>query len=243
MRPDARFGNIVEVASEAESRLHQLQVAITANPGALLPVGASAPQINLKRTTVFFNYTIASLRNNTDGAFSIAPTGNLDLEWGPANNDVRHRVNISVNNQIVKNFLVSINVNGSSGTPYTIRTGRDGNGDLVFNDRPIGVGRNTERAVSHWTVNTMFGYGWAFGRSPGGPPVVGVFGGGAGGAPTVQSIDLGPRYRLQFFVQTQNLTNRYNYTNYNGTQTSPLFGQPTSVAATRRVETGLNFSF
>jgi hypothetical protein len=243
VRPDPRYGNVVEVVSDAHSRLHQLQLNLTANPGALLPIAnaASAPLVNWKRTTVFFNYTIASLRNNTDGAFSLAPLGNQEFEWGPANGDIRQRLNISVNNQIVKNLLISINLNGTSGTPYSIRTGRDENGDLVFNDRPLGIGRNTERGASHWTINTMFGYGFAFGKAPGGPPVVGVIAGG--GAPVVQSIDLGPRYRLQFFVQTQNLANRANYVGYSGTQTSPFFGRPTSVAGTRKVETGLNFSF
>src|SRR4029453_4245828 len=113
------------MVSDGPSRLHQLQLNLTANPGALLPIAnaARAPLVNWKRTTVFFNYTIASLRNNTDGAFILAPLGNQEFEWGPANGDVRHRLNVNVNNQIVKNLLIGINVNGSSGTPYTIRTG------------------------------------------------------------------------------------------------------------------------
>ena len=245
VRPDARFGNIVEVVSDANSLLHQLQMALTANPGALLPIAnaASAPLVNPKRTTVFFNFTVASLRNNTDGPFSLAPRGDQELEWGPAYGDVRHRLNISVNNQIIKNLLIGININGSSGTPYSIRTGRDDNGDLVFNDRPIGVDRNSERAAAHWTVNTMFGYVMGFGRASGGPPGIAVIGGGAGGAPDVRTVDAGPRYRVQFFVQTQNLTNRANYTAYSGTQTSPFFSKPTSVAATRKVEAGVNLGF
>jgi hypothetical protein len=243
VRPDPRFGNIIEVVSDAHSRLHQLQVNLTANPGAMLPIAnaGKAPLVNWKRTTVFFNYTLASLRNNTDGPFSIAPLGDQALEWGPANNDVRHRVNLNVNNQIVKNLLVGINLNGSSGTPYTIRTGRDDNGDLVFNDRPIGVGRNAERAAEHFTINMMLGYGFAFGPPAGGPPGIAVIGGG--GAPVVQSVDQGSRYRIQFFVQTQNLTNRANYIGYSGQMNSSFFRQPTSVANTRRVETGFNFSF
>jgi hypothetical protein len=71
----------------ADSRLHQLQLGITANPGALLPIAnaGSAPLVNLKRTTLFVNYTLSSIRNNTDGAFSLAPLGNIDSDWGPAN--------------------------------------------------------------------------------------------------------------------------------------------------------------
>ena len=87
------------------------------NPGALFPLGKSAPQFNPKRVTLFFNHTLRSIRSNTDGAFSIAPLGDQNLEWGPANNDVRHRLNISLNNQIIKNFTVGININNSSGVP------------------------------------------------------------------------------------------------------------------------------
>ena len=47
----------------------------------------------------------ASCDNNTDGAFSVPATGDLDSEWGPADNDVRHRLNVTLNNQIVRNLL------------------------------------------------------------------------------------------------------------------------------------------
>ena len=43
----------------------------------------------------------------------------------------------------LRNFNANLNFNASSAPPYTIRTGVDTNGDLVFNDRPDGVGRNT----------------------------------------------------------------------------------------------------
>ena len=46
----------------------------------------------------------------------------------------------------LRNLNAQFNVNASTGTPYTITTGRDDNGDLIFNDRPSGVGRNTARA-------------------------------------------------------------------------------------------------
>ena len=240
-RPDAQFGNIIEVVSDASSRQHQLQTNITMNPGALIPLGKSARQFDPKRVTLFLNHTLGSIRNNTDGAFSIAPLGDQDLEWGPANGDARHRLNISLNNQIIKNFTVGINVNNISGVPYTVRTGRDDNGDLVFNDRPNGVGRNSERADRHFTLNLNLGYGWTFGPPAGGPPGIGVF--VTGGQANVQTFEQPARYRIGFFVNAQNVTNRANYTGYSGTMTSPFFRQPTSVAGTRRVDAGINFGF
>jgi hypothetical protein len=243
VRPDLRFGNIIEVVSDASSRQHQLQTNLTVNQGALFPLPKSAPRFNAKRVTLFLNYTLAQLRNNTEGAFSIAPLGDLDLEWGPANNDVRHRLGMSLNNQIIKNLTMGINLGSSSGQPFTLRTGLDDNADLVFNDRPVGVGRNTERAAGHFNLNMNVGYSWTFGPPAGGPPGVGVFIGGAGAAPEVRTFDAPARYRIGFFVQANNLTNHANYTGYSGTMTSRFFKQATAVTGTRRVEAGLNFGF
>src|SRR4029453_18084345 len=108
-----------------------LQINVTGNPGALLPA-FNAPLLRWKRTTLFANYTFATLESNTDGAFAIPPSGILDDEWGPAANDIRHRLNVTLNNQIVRNLLLSFNVTANSGTPYSIRTGADENADLVF---------------------------------------------------------------------------------------------------------------
>jgi hypothetical protein len=241
IRPQLGFGNVVQVVSDASSRLHQLQVNVTANPGALLPAFA-APLIRWRRTTLFANYTLATLESNTDGAFAIPPSGILADEWGPAVGDVRHRVNVALNNQIVRNLLLAFNLTAASGVPYSIRTGRDDNADLVFNDRPAGIGRNSERAAAQWTVNTFFAYMIPLGkRSTGGPPITTVIAGG--GVPTVQSFEQPPRYILQLFVQAQNLTNHPNYAGYSGTLTSPFYHRPTAVSGMRKIDVGMNVSF
>jgi hypothetical protein len=68
----------------------------------------------------------------------------------------------------------NVNLNGSTGTPYSVRTGRDENGASVFNDRPEGV-RNTERTAMQLAVNINLNYMISFGRgSGGGPPMVGI---------------------------------------------------------------------
>ena len=242
IRPDARFGNVIEVVSDAASRQHQLQTNLSVNQGALFPLSKSAPWVNWKRVTVFVNYTLQFARNNSEGAFAVAPTGDLDLEWGPANNDMRHRANLSINNQILKGLGIGLNANFQSGLPYTLRTGIDENGDLIFNDRPDGVARNSERAAEHLTFNMNVSYNWTFGPPPTAPAGIGVIFAGAG-APEVRTIETPGRYRIGFFVSAQNLTNRRNYIGYSGVMTSPFFRQATAVASTRRVEAGLNFGF
>ena len=263
VRSDPAFSNVIEVVSDAASRLHQLQFDASINPGAMLPA-FRGPRISWKRTTVFANYTLASFRNNTDGAFSIPATGDLAAEWGPAtggggfvafgpfgdffgggapiSRDVRHRLNFTFNNQIVRNFLVGFNLNTGSAPPYSLLSGSDDNGDGIFNDRPAGEGRNTLRASGSTTVNMNLGYVFSFGRTTALPPGVGVFGGG--NAAQVRTFDQGTaRYRLQIFVNAQNLTNERNYVGYSGTLTSPFFGRPTAVSNMRRIDVGVGINF
>jgi len=155
---------------------------------------------------------------------------------------VRHRANINLNNQIVRNVLVGLNLNHASADAYTLLTGRDDNGDGVFNDRPAGVGRNSLRTTGQTTVNLFLAYQIAFGRQTALPPGIGVFGGG--GAATVRSVDQsGGRYRVQFFIQGQNLTNQSNYLGYSGLLSSPFFGRPTTVRDMRKIDAGINLNF
>lgn len=241
VRPFPDLRNFVEVVSDAASWQHQLQVDSTINPGALLPA-FKGPRIGWKRTTLFLNYTLARLENNADGPFSIPATGTLALERGPAANDVRQRLNFAFNNQIVRNLLMGINVSAQSADAYTLTTGGDDNGDGIFNDRPAGTGRNSLRARGQVNLNLFVGYQLAFGRTAPLPPGVGVFGGG--NTAQVRTFDQGTaRYRLQFFVAANNLTNRANFLGYSGTLTSPFFGRPTAVRDMRKIDVGVNMQF
>jgi len=243
-RADAAFGNIVQVTGDARS--HQRQVTTNMNVSLLPPTqGPPKERFNWRRLNFNATYLFTRFENDTDGAFSVPATGSLDAEWGPAGGDVRNRVFAGINSQALRNLNVNLNFNAASAPPYTIRTGRDDNGDLIFNDRPLGIGRNTARADGQWTLNGNFNYTLMFGQKKVAmPPGIMINGGGAGGPQvTMMAPQAAARYRLGIVVNVQNLTNHINYSGFSGTLTSPFYGVATSAQGMRKVDVGLNFNF
>ena len=244
VRHDPLFGNIVEVVGDAENRRHSvnsfLQVQIS--PPSPNP---SRQLWNWKRTNFGINYNWAHLRNNTDGAFSVPATGSLTAEWGPGGDDVRHRLNAFFGTQALRKFNANLNFSMSTAPPYTIRSGVDLNGDLIFNDRPLGIARNTERGTGRLDLSGFFVYTFMFGRQRIQlPPGIMINGSPAGDFRVTQmQADPLPRFRLGIVVNAQNLTNHTNYTGYQGSMTSPFFHLPTNVTGMRKIDVGLNFSF
>ncbi|HMB80968.1 MAG TPA: TonB-dependent receptor [Vicinamibacterales bacterium] len=245
IRPNPAVGNLVEVLGDATSRQNTMN--------AFMQVSLTAPSMappkelwNWKRTNFGFNYTLGKSENNTDGAFAVPATGSLAAEWGPASNDIRHRLGFFFGAAWLRNFNANVNVNYNSGSPYTIRTGLDDNGDQIFNDRPAGIGRDTLRGAGSFNLGGFFVYNIPIGQKKLGPMPPGVMiQGGAGGNfnVTTMSADALPRFRMGIIVQAQNLTNHINYTGYSGIMTSPFFGQPTAAQQMRKIDVGLNFNF
>jgi hypothetical protein len=245
VRPNPAFTNIIEVDTDARQRQHQWNNNATvslSSPSAAV----NRPRWNLMRTQFQLLYILARVRNNTQGAFTPPPTGNLADDWGPAQNDIRQRMNFAVNTTALKNFAVNFSVNAQGAPPYTMLSGVDSNGDLIFNDRLAGVGRNTLRGRGLRTLNMFVTYSLAVGDRPPGAAGGGVIVTrvGEGGLQNAQmnSPEDG-RYHVNFTVQALNLTNHANYTGYSGTLTSPFFGQPTTVSNMRKIEFLVNFQF
>jgi hypothetical protein len=268
VRPFPEFGNVIEVVSDARSRQDTLTLFFNMSlnrppptppgqpaPGAGaaplpfavgLPLARTQPLFDWRRASINGQYTAGWLRNNTDGDFTVAPTGTLESEWGTANGDVRHRVFVQFSSQALKNLTTSIVLNALSGTPYTLQTGLDDNGDLIFNDRPEGVKRNTERATRQMFLNANVNYSFTFGRAnTNTPPPTAIGITNVGGVVSAQTIAVPQtgKYRISIFANAQNLTNRANYVGYSGVRTSPFFRQPRDVSNPRRVDVGVNFGF
>ncbi len=247
VRPDPAFSNIIETVAEGRSRSQNLNINLMTDLSRLnMNQMMSGPLFSPTRgLTLLLGYTLAKGENNTDGAFSTPATGTLDTEWGPANFDARHRVQAVFATQAVKNLSAMVMVFYMSANPYTIRTGTDDNGDLIINDRPAGVGRNTLRGAPQWNSNGQIMYSLGFGKrkSPL-PPGIMISGFGPGQM-NVQSVNMAgqPRYRVMFGLNFSNITNHANWTTYSGVMTSPFFMKPTNVSGVRQVRFNMNFSF
>jgi len=239
VRADPSFANVVEARSDAASRLHGVNVS------------ASMFLINWHRTLFAANYSFTRSETNTVGPFTLPASGDdLDREWGPAS--PRHRLGAQFSTQLVAALGISLTARAQSGSPYNVTTGLDSNGDGLFNDRPDAVQRNSAWAPWQWDIGARLSYAIGFGKRPadtsgGGRTAVMVSVGGAGGGMPAAGVSVsGPddkRYRIEFYLAAQNVTNRPNYIGYSGVMTSPFFGMPTTALNPRKIEAGARFRF
>jgi len=182
VRPEPTVGTVTQFESTGRSDTHRLSV----QGNYRFP----ARQIMLNG-----NYTLGSVRSHADGATQL-PANSLDpdAEWGPSSQDVRHRVQATVNVPLAFGIRTNVNMNAQSARPYTLTTGLDNNRDGVVNDRPVGIGRNTERGAGTFNMNLSirrsFGIGGPrdgqAGGGRGGPAAGG--GGNRGGASATQAL-------------------------------------------------------
>ena len=219
LRPEPTIGSVTQFESTGKSTRDSLNVNV-------------AYAIPRRQINVAMNYTLAQFRNHADNAMQLpVDSYNPDAEWGPSSQDIRHRLQANVFLPPLRGFRLSLNgLIYQSGAPYNITTGRDDNHDLVINDRPLDAsgrisGRNSARGAARWgDVSMRLGRAFAFGP---------------------RSADSGtpPGRNVEFFAQADNVLNRVNFTNYAGTMTSRLFGQPTAASQARRVQIGMQLRF
>jgi hypothetical protein len=240
VRPDASFANVIQVVSDASMRTIDVVPDFSLNFAGGVR-NANAAKWDARRTMIRFNYRYRSAENNTDGAFSVSPSGSLDDQWSSASSDTRHRMRASVSTQALRNLNANLSWDSNSGGPYTITTGTDDNGDSIFNDRPLLTPRNSARLPWRSTFSANMSYTIRIGAAPpeggrGGPQRGGPGGRGPGGQPQRQK-------GITINFNVNNLTNRANYSGFSGVMTSQYFRQATSVSNPRQVDISVRFSF
>ena len=233
VRPDASIRTLTQLESTARSRNQSLELNLSVTN-------------QRRRFNGNLSYTRGSAFDETDGALTLPPDSfDLSDEWGPSRQDIRNRLNASVNSDLIAGFRINAGVRAQSAAPYTITTGFDINGDGVSNERPAGVGRNSGRGSATKTVDATLTWGIALRRRSVEPLAAANQqrdGRGSGGARDGNRGDSNGR-RLEVFVRAANVFNIVNPQNFSGVMTSPFFGRPISAAAARRVVFGTRVSF
>ena len=230
-RPDPARGRITQTDSSAFFVRNSLSLSAS---GSLT-----------KRFSFTVDYALAKTISDAEGVFSLPSDNyNLSLDRSASNMDQRHRLYAFSNWNIMRGLSFSTILKVGSPLPYTITTGRDDNGDTIFNDRPFGVRRNSLRG--DWQKQIDVSLGWTVflgnrNNSASGPQTIILTGSEAAAG----GFDLDPtkRFALKFYASATNILNQTNLRNFAGVRTSPLFGQATSAGAPRQIEAGVRLNF
>jgi hypothetical protein len=213
-RPDPRFANVSRFESLGEARYDALTVSLRRRF-----TGALGGRVS---------YTLSSARDDAGNAFFFSPqdSGDIAAEWGPSDNDQRHRLVISATldapasgSPLVRGWKLGGVYSYGSALPFNVLAGTDRNGDTNVNDRPAGVTRNSARGFSFSSLDLRLSRRFAVGR---------------GG--------------LEAIVEGFNVLNRANFQLPNATfgpgpEPRPGFGDPTAAADPREVQLGLRVDF
>lgn len=184
--PDPTIGVAYEPQTRGRGKYKAMQLGLTKRFGD--NIGAQLA------------YTLADTKDNTDGSqYTPSDNYNIESDYGPSSNDIRHTLNLAVDWRGPWGIVVGTSGSLLSSPPYNIITGTDDNGDTYISDRPAGVERNSARGSTLWTVNLRL----------------------------AKAIAIGPT-NLNLIVEAFNVFNHVNRTNYIGDMQSSSFGKPTA---------------
>ncbi|MBI2834526.1 MAG: TonB-dependent receptor [Acidobacteria bacterium] len=187
------------------------------------------------------SYTLSKSMDDTWASFVnlplSAPQSYFDLgaEKAVSEHDERHRLAASGRVHLPLGFQLGAIFTAASGRPYNILTGRDNNLDANFTDRP--------------------NFDPASGSAPYVDPGVGLQVKGnaprnSGRGAAFASLDLRlskivkiRRTSIEMMLEAFNVTNRDNFSAYNGNLRSALFRRPTAAFDPRQIQLGARIDF
>ena len=213
-RPNPNFRSINQVESSASSRSSSLKVTFQGSIGKVFRGMAQ--------------YTYSHTKDDTGGPL-VFPANNYDLgpELGRSNFDQKHRFSYAGSFDLPLAFRLGAVVSLTSGLPYDVTTGFDDNGDLHFNDRPLGGTRNTAQAPPveqlDLRLTKLFRFPTPFPHKAG-------------------KSDRFSR-NLEFSVDAFNVFNHANTPVVVGQLGSHIFGQSSTASMSRTLQFSVKYSF
>jgi len=174
-----------------------------------------------KYFTGFGRFTWAHYESNT-GGINWYPQNQYDPEdeWSNSGYDRRQRMGMYAIFQQKSLLNLATGIFANTGSPWTELTGADPFGDGLFNARPDGVGRNSRTGPGYVDLDLRWGHDFAI---------------------TANKADEAPH--LGFSASSFNVLNHVNGQGINAVDTSPSYGQITSVAPPRRIQLAMRFDF
>ncbi len=145
----------------------------------------------------------------------------------PRDAGLRHPLLRALARATYEGTAFNINLRAYSGRPYSIRSGRDLNGDQSTRDRPPGIARNTETGPARINLDMTFTKEFR-------PRATDLA--QAAGAPGTDRL-------VRFQARIYNVFNITNVRGYSGVLSSPLFGQPTGFLRGRTVRLSMHVDF
>lgn len=217
VRPNPAVGQVREMQSEGYLSGDAMEVTFRGKPS--------------KYFSGQIQYTLSHTDNNTSGiTYFPANSYNAAADWGLSDNDRRHKFDLLASTQPTKFFTLGMALSLYSGKPVNITTGNDNNNDGIFNDRPLGVGRNTMPGPGTIDLDLNLTHDFPLSKDKKESKVVSVS------------------------LNSFNVLNHPNYVTYIGVlgcSTSacslpllnPNFGKPVAAQAPRRMQLDVEFKF
>ncbi len=138
-----------------------------------------------------------------------------ELDFGPLENDVRHRLTANVIYALPYEFNLSSIVTANSAPPYDHTTGSDDNLDFIRNDRPEGVAYNALRGDGYFQMDLRLSKKFSFDDAR----------------------------KLEILWEMFNVSNTRNLSNFNGNERSSTFRKARAVLTPFQAQLGLKFIF
>jgi hypothetical protein len=171
------------------------------------------------RIGFILGYTLGSVKTWSTGTFGNVPTDAYDkfrdLDFGPSDNDVRHRLTGNLVYQLPFGLNAGAIVTANSAAPYNHTTGRDDNLDFVNNDRPAGVRFNSLRGAPLFLTDLRL----------------------------TKKLFLDKTRNVEVIWEMFNVFNRANLSDYNGNERAATFRQARSALPPFQGQLGVRLTF
>jgi hypothetical protein len=273
-RPNANVGRVFLTETSAKSFYHSLQINVnrrysngfTANFSYNYSHAIDEVSDPLRGVAGSNNATFGFA--NSEALIGPMEVRNFRLDRGSADFDLRHRAVFNAVYELpffkdqgggITGLLGGWQINSiitlQSGSPFTVFAANDANGDLIFNDRAVYLGRGQGQAIIddpkesglRYLNGALFVPGSSAGFNNSGALGRNVFTG-----PHFYNVDfalakntkLSEGTNLQFRVESFNLFNRTNFTNPSGNISNPAtFGLLTNTYNPRMVQLAIRLQF